>query len=149
LDNKNINIVYYNRTPIEGFTWFCHLFFKLGLGMPRPHNVILPSLFLTVNLGFKKIVLVGADHSWLLETYVDGNNNVLISQKHFYDENEVKPEGMINNKDGSRKLHEVLEKWMISFKSYFTLREYAESKGAQILNATPVSFIDAFERIKW
>lgn len=146
--NKYISVVYINRTPVEGFSWFRHILFKMGLGMPRPHNVIIPSLFISINLGFKTIIIVGVDHSWLPETSVDDHNNVLVCQKHFYDENEAKPEGMIKINDGSRKLHEVLEKWMISFKSYFTLRSYAESNGVKILNATPNSFIDAFERIK-
>jgi hypothetical protein len=146
--NKYINVVYVNRTRIEGFSWFRHSLFKIGLGMPRPHNVITPSLYIAINLGFKTITLVGADHSWLPETSVDDHNNVLVCQKHFYDENEAKPEGMIKIHDGSRKLHEVLEKWMISFKSYFILRDYAESNGVKILNATPNSFIDAFERLK-
>ncbi len=144
--NEKINIVYFNRTPIEGFKWFCHLVFKNGLGMPRPHNVIIPSIFLAINLGYKKITLIGADHSWLPETTVNQNNEVLVCQKHFYDENEAIPEGMIKINKGSRKLHEVLEKWMISFKSYFILKAYAESRDVKILNATPNSYIDAFDR---
>lgn len=146
--NANIRVVYFNRTPVDGHGFLRHFLFKKGYGMPRPHNVIIPSLFLSVNLGFDEIYLIGADHSWLPETSVDDENNVLVCQKHFYDENEARPEGMIKNNEGLRKLHEVLEKWMISFKSYFIIREYAESQNVKIWNATPGSFIDAFDRIK-
>jgi hypothetical protein len=145
--NEKINIIYFNRTPIEGFEWFRHLIFRKGLGMPRPHNVIIPSIFLGINLGFKKIVLIGADHSWLPELTVNKKNEVLVRQKHFYDENLATPEGMIKNNEGSRKLHEVLEKWMISFKSYFILKDYGNSRKVKIVNATPNSFIDAFDKV--
>jgi len=145
-NNNYIKIKYFNRTPIEGFDWFCHYIFKSGLGMPRPHNVIIPSILIGINLGFKKIKLIGADHSWLTETSVNSKNEVLVCQKHFYDENEAAPEGMIKIHKGSRKLHEVLEKWMISFKSYFILKNYANSRKCRIVNGTPKSFIDAFDR---
>ena len=34
--NNRIKIQYYNKTPIEGFRFFCNIIFKKGLGMPRP-----------------------------------------------------------------------------------------------------------------
>jgi hypothetical protein len=49
---------------------------------------------------------------------------------------------------GERKLHEVLMKFVYSFEGYFTIRQYAEYKHTQILNCTPGSFIDAFDRYK-
>ena len=45
-----------------------------------------------------------------------------------------------------RRLHEVLEKFFFAFRSYFDLKDYAESRGVRIYNSTPKSYIDAFER---
>ncbi|NJL74615.1 MAG: hypothetical protein HC892_05805 [Saprospiraceae bacterium] len=114
--------------------------------MPRPHNVLIPSLMLAINIGFKEIFVVGADHSWLEELTVNENNEALLHQKHFYDEESSKPEYMYRQGKRPRKLHEILEKFMLSFRAYFDIREYSESKEVQIWNATPKSYIDAFER---
>lgn len=143
--NQNIGVAYFNRTPIEGFSLFRNFCFRLNLGMPRPHNVLIPSIMIGINLGYKNLYLLGADHSWLPEVSVNSKNEVLVNQKHFYDENTAQPLPM-SKQNGYRKLHEVLHKWYISFKSYFIIAEYAKSCNTSIYNATPNSFIDAFER---
>ncbi len=144
-NNKQIKVDYFNRTPIEGFLWFRNFCFRLNLGMPRPHNVLIPSIMIGINLGYKEIFLLGADHSWLPEVTVNNENEVLVNQKHFYDEHTATPQ-LMTQKGGYRKLHEILFKWYVSFKSYFVIQDYALEKGVSIYNATPNSFIDAFER---
>lgn len=146
--NNNIKIVYYNPTPVEGFRWLNHFFFSMNLGMPRPHNVLLPSIMLALNIGYKEICLLGADHSWLPEITVDDNNMVMVNQKHFYDEKNSAPQIMPKKEPGPRRLHEVLTKFMHAFAGYFVIKEYAGYRHSKILNATPGSFIDAFERVK-
>ena len=144
--NPHIKITYYNITPVEGFKWFKHICFRLSLGMPRPHNVLTPSLMLILNYGYKRIFLLGADHSWLPEITVDNQNRVLLRHRHFYDENTASLLQMGTIKMGVRKLHEVLHKFYYTFAGYFIIKEYAESLEATIINATPDSFIDAFDR---
>jgi hypothetical protein len=146
LTNDLISIRYFNRTPIEGFRFFKNILFRYGLGMPRPHNVLIPSLMIGINMGYNIIVLLGADHSWLPELSVNDNNEVLVCQKHFYDQNTAKP-AVMGKRGGTRKLHEILHKWQLSFQAYFEINEYAKSQKTKIYNATPNSFIDAFERI--
>lgn len=146
-NNTFVHITYYNPTPIEGYFWFCKKIFDWQWGMPRPHNVLIPSLMLSMKKGFKNIYIWGADHSWLKEISVNDNNQVLVNQKHFYDENTSIPQPM-NKLNGTRRLHEVLIKFVHAFKGYFDINKYASSKGIQIFNATPGSFIDAFKRIK-
>jgi len=145
-DNQFINIVYYNNVAIEGWRFFRHFFFKRNLGMPRPHNIMIPSIFNAINLGFKRIYLWGADHSWLKDIYVDDNNNALINQKHFYDNSNSKATPLDKRGKGARKLHEILHKFMLAFRGYFILREYADWRNVKIINQTKGSFIDAFER---
>ena len=155
--NKNITIRYFNNTPIEGFRSLKHWAFKNNLGMPRPHNVLIPSILLGINMNFENIYITGADHSWTKELFVTEGNEVLLSQKHFYDK-QAESEAIGKNKNtpqpmykgGSRdkrKLHEVLMKFVYSFKSYWELQEYAQSSNVKIHNITPGSFIDAFPRL--
>ena len=83
LQNKNIKICIYNTTPVEGYSSFCNCIFQSGLGMPRPHNVLIPAISIGLRMPFKKIYLAGADHSWLPEIRVTDDNIVLMNQKHF------------------------------------------------------------------
>ena len=146
--NKNITIHYFNTTPIEGFNWFENYCFSRNWGMPRPHNVLIPSLIIAINTAYKKIYLLGADHSWMKDIWVSDNNEVLLTQKHFYDIKTAIAKPMDNLGKGSRKMHEVLIKFVYAFKGYFRIKEYADYKGVEILNATPESYIDAFKRYR-
>lgn len=146
--NNFIKIKYINITPVEGWRFFRHFFFKKNIGMPRPHNIMIPSIFTSVNLGYKKIYLWGTDHSWLPEISVNEENIALINQKHFYDFENSTAETLPMDKEGKtpRKLHEILMKFMLAFKGYFIINEYAHACNVKILNSTKGSYIDAFER---
>jgi len=145
--NASISIQYYNNTPIEGWNFFKNWGFKANLGMPRPHNVMIPSLMLSIGMGYQRIFLLGADHSWLSEISVTSDNEVLINQKHFYDQDSAKGQPLDKRGKGKRTLPELLYKFMTAFNSYFEIRRYADFKKISILNATRNSFIDAFERL--
>ncbi len=145
--NSDIKLVFYNNTPIEGWRWFRHLCFRLNLGMPRPHNVLIPCLTHAINMGYRRIYLWGADHSWLSEISVNDQNQVLINQKHFYDHQTSQGKPLDKRGVGQRNMPELLTKFVHAFNGYFVLKEYAESRGISIINATPGSYIDAFERV--
>ena len=145
-ENPNIIIQYFNNTGIEGWVFLCFWLFKRGLAMPRPHNVLIPAIFNAINMGYQRIYLWGADHNQILELSVDENNIPLINQKHFYDSNTSSPAVMKKMGKGKRKVHEILHKFMLTFEAYHVLNEYAEKRGTKIINATPNSLIDAFER---
>jgi hypothetical protein len=146
--NSNITIFFYNNIPVEGWNFFKNWCFKRNIGMPRPHNVMIPSLMMSLALGYETIYLLGADHSWLPEISVTDTNEVLINQKHFYDHDTSKGQPLDKRGIGKRTLPELLYKFMTAFSSYFEIRRYADYREIKILNATKDSFIDAFDRIK-
>ncbi|MDE6866681.1 MAG: hypothetical protein K2J23_04725 [Muribaculaceae bacterium] len=146
--NPNIKVHIYNSTPIEGFPAFERWAFRKGLGMPRPHNVLIPSIATALRLPFRKIYLAGADHSWLPEISVTDDNEVLMHQKHFYDRDVSKAETVKKEDLNSAHLHTILYHMHVAFRAYFILRDYADSLGKEIINITPGSFIDAFRREK-
>lgn len=144
--NKNIKPMFYNSTPIEGLTSLNHLLMDFSLGMPRPHNVLIPSIFLALTMKYQSIFLLGADHSWLPQIEVTNKNEALVNQKHFYDRDSSRKRSMhLNGKP--RKLHEILHKFYLSFKAYHELHQFAIHKGLSIYNCTEGSFIDAFNRL--
>lgn len=147
-NNKHITPYYVNLTPIEGLSSINHFFFKRKMGLPRPHNVLIPSIMQMIHTGYKEIYIIGADHSWLSEISVNEQNEAMVNQKHFYDENESRPQKMMDRASGPRKLHEILDKFQLSFKGYWEIKAYAAKLGIKIYNSSEVSMIDAFERKK-
>ena len=146
--NPHIRLYIYNTTPIEGFQGFCNWIFSKGWGVPRPHNVLIPSIAMGIRLSFKKIYLAGADHSWLPEITVTDDNVVLMHQKHFYDQNKSKAATVTQENLHSARLYTILYHMYVAFKSYFVLEDYARSRGKEVINVTPGSYIDAFKRMK-
>lgn len=145
ISNKNISIVYYNNTPIEGLKFINNFLFSLKLGMPRPHNVMIPSIMIGIWMGYKKIILTGADHSWHEMLRIKDDNKVELNQKHYFDKKENWDTMKYAGKR-DRKIHEIFEKWMLAFKGYFEIQLYAKKKKTTIYNASYKSYIDAFER---
>ena len=144
--NPHIRIHYYNTMPVEGFRWFRYALYDLKCGMTRPHNVLIPSLMTAVWTGYKEIYLTGADHNWMKEIFVAPDNTVYLTQRHFYDARNATPGVMKKLGKGQRKLHEIIEKFYWSFKGYHDIGRWAGAKGVRIINITPGSWIDAFDR---
>jgi len=146
--NPQIRIRFFNSTPTEGYTWFRYFCYKNYLGLPRPHNVLIPSLMLALYLNYKTIYLFGTDHSWMRDMWVTEDNEVLLNQKHFYDKNISKGRPMDYLGKGSRKMHEILQKFVYAFSGYVEINEYSKTRGQEIINCTEGSYIDAFIKSK-
>jgi hypothetical protein len=144
--NSKIRIIYFNSTPVEGFSLLSRILFKMNLGMPRPHNVLIPTIFLSLNLGFKNIFLFGADHSWHEEISVDKSNRVTLNHQHFFDRKETRF-GMFKLDGHEYHLHDVFRKLHFAFKGYFILKDYAKKLEVNIYNSSSKSYIDAFQKI--
>lgn len=144
-NNANVIVNGFSMTPCEGFDWFCNAVYSLGIGTPRPRNVLIPALMTSLRLGFGEIFVAGADHSWTKTLDVDDNNRVVSVQPHFYEDNEHEKKRIVTEYH-NYPLHTILQSLYIAFRSYYTIREYANSLGAKVINITPGSFIDAFER---
>ena len=142
----NVTVKYFNLTPAEGFRLLTHPLYDAGLAMPRPRNVLIPSIMSAMREGFRRIVLIGADHNWSKTLWVTERNRVVSVQPHFYKDDDAelrRAEEIFRNVH----IHDVYENYSIAFRSYFNVLAYSERKGVEILNATPGSFIDAFPRI--
>lgn len=142
----DITIKTLNLTPVEGSKAICHAAFRMGLGMPRPRNVLIPSIMAAMREGFDTIYLAGADHSWTRTLSVDDENRVCTVQPHFYTDNDDERRRVATTYSDIR-LHQMLESLTIAFRSYFSIADYARSCGCSIYNITPGSFIDAFPRM--
>lgn len=144
--NSLITIKYFNNTPVNGWNFIKHLFFSLGLGLPRPHNVMIPCIYWAIQSSHEKIYILGADHGWLNEISVTEDNEVILNRSHFYQTKGVQKNMLFLGKK-IKKLHEVIRDFHFIFLGYHELNLYAKKKKCKIFNATPNSYIDAFKRI--
>lgn len=143
--NTYIKVERVNPVGVEGFEWLEDWAFASGRGMPRPRNVLIASLMVGLKLGFKTIYVVGADHSWTANLAVNDRNELIAIEKHFYEESADDRERIATIYRGVR-MHQMMHSLYVAFKSYFAIERFAAKRGVKIYNATPVSFIDAFER---
>lgn len=143
--NPRITVNSFNFVGVEGWNWLKDMAYRSGAGMPRPRNVLIPAIMTAVRMGYREVVIVGADHSWTRTLSVDDANRVVSVQPHFYNDNSAEKE-RVASVYSNIKLHELLLSFHIAFKSYWELRRYADKEGIRIKNATEGSFIDAFER---
>ena len=146
LSNPLIRIERFNMVGAEGFEWLRNRLYRSGLAMPRPRNVLIPSIMTAIRMGYKRIYIAGADHTWTQTLAVNENNEVVSIQPHFYKDGQdelMRTATVYKNV----RLHEILESFSIAFKAYHEIARYAKKAGVEILNVTPGSFIDAFERV--
>ena len=145
--NACLRLHRYNLTPVEGAEWLENWAFKHLLGMPRPRNVLIPSIMIAIACGYRTIYIAGADHSWTRTLSVDDENNVVSIQPHFYKEDEKEVQ-RVNTEYMQYPLHQILYSFYVAFRSYHTIARYAGHLSVDIFNITPGSFIDAFPRKK-
>lgn len=143
--SANVKIVGFNAIGAEGFTIFERYLYKTALAMPRPRNVLIPSIMIGIKLGYKSIYLCGADHSWMRDIRVTEDNEVVSGMNHFYKEND-KEASRARTEYKSYHLHDILMSYYVAFLSYHKIERFAKSVGVKIINATAGSYIDAFER---
>ncbi|WP_343616095.1 hypothetical protein [Flavobacterium sp.] len=147
-NHEFIKIVCYNNTviPVEGFDSLTNYLFKKNLASPRIQNVLIAAIYASINIGFEKINVFGADHSWTKELFVNDDNQVGCVDDHFYHK-ETPSLRLYTRYDGvNYKMHELLRDFAYMFEGYHILKKYADYKGAKIYNRSKGSFIDAFER---
>jgi hypothetical protein len=148
----NISLRFFNRTYVDGARKFKYLLFDKNLGIPWSQNVLVAALYLSIFLNYKKVFVVGADHSWHEDLIFRSDNSVTVYQKHFYDidksdSERVEIHKISKNLESDYKIHELFFAWAKMFEGYWEIRKYAEHKNCQIINLSSKSYIDAFPRM--
>ncbi|MCK5820706.1 MAG: hypothetical protein KAH17_02425 [Bacteroidales bacterium] len=148
--DKKFNFVFFNRTNVEGLEGFRHWAYRVNLGMPKPQNVLVGCLMLGICMKYSQVYILGADHSWLENIRISDNNTLISVEKHFYDKDTKGKPTKKEHPDTleSAKLHDYLYDLARTFSSYHLIREFADSQGVKVWNASEVSYIDAFDRVR-
>lgn len=144
--NIFIHLIPYNKTYIEGFgDWQVKAYMK-NYGTPITANVLVATLFLAINSGAQNIHIYGADHTWTKSIIVNDSNQVCIADTHFNSETKFYP--WLKHDNTPFLMSEILEAFARMFRGYEYIEKYAKRIGVRIINETPGSFIDSFERSK-
>lgn len=146
-ENKNIKIFWREALPIIGGTnKFNNFLFRNNLATPLAQNVLIAGLFESLQMGYKNILLYGADHSWH-ENYTLGNDNVLYTEdRHFYGNDNIMAKAHVDEYCVPVRVHEEFMNLYRTFKIYDSLSSYAKSISAKVINKSSKTWIDSFDR---
>lgn len=101
-------------------------------------TVVYSALQIAIYMGCKEVYLIGCDHDYL-------NDTNRVTNHHFY-----KEEAGIS--DAEHLSEFTTERWFEEYyfrwKQYRLIRNYAQSVGCQIFNATAGGMLDIFPRVK-
>lgn len=148
--NNNIEVYYFNQTSVSCIKALNYYLYKNYLAMPLAQNVLVACIYMALNIGYKNIYLLGADHSWHENIYVDDSNILYWKDVHFYDKSTPKLTPIFKDIEETKrfKMHEILSALSLMFEGYILLDDYSKYLGAKIYNASEKSYIDAFERYR-
>ncbi len=144
INNSNIELIPITILQFDGFERRKYEYYKKGWAVPSFVNVTIMIEYILLNLGCKDIRLYGVDHTFFDGMTVNDNNIPCIIDRHF-DTVELRP---LYKFDGG---YYSLAGWLwdkyLTFKEHENMRNYADYLGAQIINCTKCSLIDAYIRI--
>ncbi len=148
--NPGIRVLYYNYTVVTGFQGLRHWFYRHNIGMVQSQTVLMAALFLVVNRRFGTVYLFGADQSWHEQIRVTDANEFQMQNLHFYDK--AKDVAFVTTYNAGQGRGFTMSSQFLSlykvFRGYEVLRDYADSIGVRVLNASSKSYIDAFDRVR-
>jgi hypothetical protein len=145
----NITLHFYNSTTVLGSKRVVKVLYDYGLGMPWVQNVLVAALFLSLRRGYKTIYLLGADHSWHETLELDDENRVCFRDHHFYEGNaKLIPFTMGGDQETTFTMPQLFFALSKMFEGYWKIKEYAKTLGAEVFNASSITYVDAFKRVK-
>lgn len=146
--NPHIQLCLINTVEVPCFRKMQFWLYRKNLSMVPMQNVLAAAIFVVLNLGFKKVYLLGADHSWHESLIIDEKNDLYLVNKRFQDTKDATRSPFMVDPAEKEKydMHKLFRDLSRMFLGYKELEEYAKSIGAKVYNATSHSYIDAFER---
>ena len=146
--NQNISLIPFHQVTPPYDCLFLNWIAQHGLIGVNFGSVLHHCIYVSLLSGYKEIFLYGADHTFFDGLCVNDNNQVCKKTTHFYDENpDVVP--IFHTYTGVKTAYTMshfLSEYAGIFKGHELLRRIASSFNAIIINVTPGSMIDAYER---
>lgn len=146
--NKNIKLVKLNsvlyRGNIESIRNFLYM---NNLGSYIFQNVVNAAIYYLITARARQIILVGVENDWHRELFVDSKNEVYRELRHFYGNKRINITELGEIKKG--ELFRYFYWYYLTLLSHSAASLYARSIGVQIVNCTPDSYIDVYDKEDW
>ena len=145
LTNPHIRFVSLNRNYCDNLCpQIRHRLYKSGYFMPTEGTVVNTAIYVALLQGFKEIELYGSELSMFKDLEVGDDNQLYIVQKHFYEKDyKVK---QTTDGGGKAYVHTYMYYMYAMFYSHYLLEEFSKYMDAHIINCTPNSMIDVYDR---
>lgn len=151
ITNPHIKIIRMNRKECSDLIPpLRHKLYASGYFMPEDGTIANTAIYLALIEGYKEIKLYGADHNYFLEFAVNDQNQLCSLDSHFYDKKAPTMKPFMNTcteENRPFRVHEFMYILYIMFQSHDLLQQFSKYLGAHILNCTPGSMIDSYDRI--
>ena len=145
LKRVSCTVQYINTTPFDGYSFLRDFFLRKQLCAPIIQTVVIAAVYYGICKGYDDIYLVGSEMNFAKRIEVDEDGMLCFNDTHFYAKEHKRFFLDANGRPIS--IAEFLEADARVFREYMFLEEYSKKMGVKIYNATPGSWIDAFERI--
>ena len=149
LENERVSLRFVNAVSLDfGVTFMRYWLFKQNLSLPSLQNVISLCIYSALQSGYGEIFLHGVDSDSFKNIHISADNEMVMREQHYYgtSERNLHSEGYHGLTTGTLYLR--LESEVKVFRSYVDLAGYARHLGVAVVNASPNSMIDAFERYR-
>jgi hypothetical protein len=146
VNNKDFNSVdssfinYAGSMQLNIYNYNCHNQWDISKNPFSCRTVVYSAIQVAVYMGFKEIYLLGCDHDYLSRYFVKGFKN-----HHFYEDE--KGTGAVEEYLDSLTLERWFQEYYYRWKQYRLMREFTESKGCKVYNATNGGLLDVFPRV--
>jgi len=146
LSNSNVKVSFYNTTAVEGLKSSTRFLTRKKLGFPRAHNVLAHGIINAWWMGYKKVYLIGSDHTFFDGLKVNEKSEFLARNEHFYDKQKDEFRKISVDDVYTKKLHDHVHKLYLTFRGYWDIKEIVCRTDFRVYNLTRESMIDAFEK---
>ncbi len=150
LSHPRLKVLPFNSAKLDHrlMAWIKYPLLRKNWACFSLNNVMVASIYLSINLGYREIILVGADHSWSEQMRVDDQNRICMEDPHFYDGAQKPPQVVLSEGRAPYGAAAFFQDLVNTFTMYQELQGYARKMGVRVWNASSRSYIDAFERLR-
>ena len=147
VNTRYVSFKFVNKTPMDYSIKFMRMFFyKRNISMPLMQNVLVLGLYIGLQQGYKKIYIHGADADLYKKICINQDNEMVARELHYYGHSDLNLSDSKTHGFAIGCLHKRLACEVATFRSYVDIASYADYLGISVINASPNSMIDAFER---
>ena len=141
--NQNINIKYIALAPLTVNTSVSRRLYLLGYGIPRPSNVLVWTLAISLWLNVDTIHLMGASFDFYKDFQISNDGDIIKlrdgkKELHYHTRYETGPY--------KPRMAEALEYIAHAYYSLYMIEEAANTIGVTIKNTTQNSMLDCFKK---